>query len=124
MTAVHHDNDIDTLRLFFTSVYLANIFLHKSKNAKFCPFMQGNEELSMKIREDVGGSLTVFRRKAVVSEIFVQKSKHICKSIYGIDASQLYRYSIIQLSYNFDSEMSRSGTQQFWTPRFQNIVEC
>ena len=50
-----------------------------------------------KIREDVvGGPSIVFTRKAVVDEIFIRKSTNICKSIVGLDASQLYPYSMCQ----------------------------
>ena len=40
----------------------------------------------------VGGASIVFTRKAVVDETFIRKS-NLCKSIVGIDASQLYPYS-------------------------------
>ena len=42
-----------------------------------------------KIREDMtGGPTIVFTRKAVANETFVQRTKHLCKSIVGIDTSQ------------------------------------
>ena len=50
-----------------------------------------------KFREDVvGGPSIVFTRKAVVDETFIRKSTNLCKSIVGIDASQLYPYSMCQ----------------------------
>ena len=50
-----------------------------------------------KNREDVvGGSSIVFTRKAVVYETFIRKSRNICKSFVGVDASQLYPYSMCQ----------------------------
>ena len=50
-----------------------------------------------KIREGVvGGPSIVFTRKTVVDETFGRKSANICKSIVGIDASQLYPYSMCQ----------------------------
>ena len=38
----------------------------------------------------------VFTRKVVVDETFRRKSTNLCKSIVGIDASQLYPYSMYQ----------------------------
>ena len=49
------------------------------------------------IREDIVGGLSiVFTRKAVVDETFICKSSNLCKSIVGIDAIQLYPYSMCQ----------------------------
>ena len=44
----------------------------------------------------VGGPYIVFTRKAVVDETFIRKSSNLCISILGIDASQLYPYSMCQ----------------------------
>ena len=44
----------------------------------------------------VGRPSIVFTRKAVVDEIFIRDSGKICESIVGIDASQLYPYSMCQ----------------------------
>ena len=44
----------------------------------------------------VGAPSIVFIRKAVVGETFIRNSGNICKSIVGIDASQLYPYSMCQ----------------------------
>ena len=91
MIAFYHDKDIDMLKLGCTLPNLANICLHKSTDAKFYPFTEGDKELLEKIREDVvGGPSIVFTRKAVVDESFIQKSTNLCKSIVRIDASQLY----------------------------------
>ena len=79
------------LKLGFTLPNLANIFLHKSIDSKFYPFTESEKDLPEKIREDmVGGPSFVFTRKAVVDETFIRKSSNLCKSIVGIDASQLY----------------------------------
>ena len=91
MIAFYHDKDIDMLKLGCTLPNLANICLHKSTDAKFYPFTEGDKDLLEKIREDVvGGPSIVFTRKAVVDETFIRKSTNICKSIVGIDISQLY----------------------------------
>ena len=72
---------------------LANICLHKSTDAKFYPFTEEDKDLLENIQEDVvGGPSVIFTRKAVVDEISIPKSTTICKSIVGIDASQLYPY--------------------------------
>ena len=93
----YHDKDIDMLKLGCTLPTLANICLHKSTDAKFYPFTEGDKDLLEKIREIVvGGPSIVFTRKAVVDETFIRKSANICKSIVGIDASQLYPYSMCQ----------------------------
>ena len=69
---------------------LANICLHKSTDSKFYPFTESDKNLLEKILEDmVGGPSIVFNRKAVVDETFIRKSSNLCKSIVGIDASQV-----------------------------------
>ena len=115
MIAFYHDKDIGMLKLGCTLPTLAHICLHKSTDAKFYPFTEGDEDLLGKIREDVvGGVIIVFTRKAVVDETFIGKSTNLCKSIVGIDASQLNPYSMCQpmptgiyTRWDFDSETSR-----------------
>ena len=86
------------LKLGCTLPNLANICLHKSNGAKFFPFTETDQDLLQKIREDmVGGPSIVFTRKAVVDETFIRNSGIVCKSSVGIDASQLYPYSMCQL---------------------------
>ena len=83
-----------------------------------------------KIREDVvGGPAIVFTSKAVVDETFIRKSANICKSIVGIDANQLYPYSMCQpmprglyTRWDFDSETSRFTPRQNKTRSFENMV--
>ena len=97
LIAFYHDKKIDMLKLGCTSPNLANIWLRKSTDAKFYPIRDGHKELLEKIREDaVGSPSTAFTRKAVVDETFIRKSANICKSTVGIDASQLYPYSMCQ----------------------------
>ena len=43
--AFYHDKDIDMLKLACTSPNLANICLHKSTDAKFYPFREGEKDL-------------------------------------------------------------------------------
>ena len=89
MIAFYHDKEIAMLKVGCTLPNLANICLHKSTDAKFYPFTEGDKDLLEKIREDVvDGPCIVFTRKAVVDETFIRKSANVCKSIVGIDASQ------------------------------------
>ena len=97
MIGFYHNKGIDVLKLGCTLPILANICLHKLTDSKFYPFTESDEDLLEKIREDmVGGPSIFFTRKAVVDETFIRKSSNLCKSIVGIDASQLYPYSICQ----------------------------
>ena len=115
MIAFYHDKNIDMLRLGCTLLNLANICLHESTDANFYPFTDGDKDIVEKFREDVvGGPSIVFTHKAVVDETFIRKSTNICKSIVGIDASQLYPYSMCQsmptdlnTRWDIDSETSR-----------------
>ena len=130
MIAFYHDKDIDMLKLCCTLPNLANICLHKSTDAKFYPITEGDKDILEKIREDsVGGPSIVFTRKAVVDETFIRKSTNSCKSIVGIDASQLYPYSMCQpmpiglyTRWDFDSETSRFIPRQNKTRSFQKMV--
>ena len=97
MIEIYNNKRIDMLELGCTLPDLANICLHKSTDSKFYPFTESDKDLLEKIREDmVGGPSIVFTRKAVVDETFIRKSLNLCQSIVGIDASQLYLYSMCQ----------------------------
>ena len=128
MITFHHGKDIDMLNLGCTLPSFANICLHKSTDANFYPFTEGNKYLLKKNREDVvGGPSIVFTREAVVDETFIRKSSNICKSFVGIDASQLYPYSMCQpmptgpsRHWDIVSETSRSTPRQNKTRSFEN----
>ena len=128
--ALYHDKDIDMLKLGCTLPNLANLCLHKSTDAKFYPFTEGDKEVLEKIRKDVvGGPTIVFTRKAVVDETFIRKSANICKSIVGIGASQLYPYSMCQpmptglyTHWDLNSETSKFTPRQHKTRSFENMV--
>ena len=115
MIALYHDKDIDMLKLGCTLSNLANICLHKSTDAKFYPFTEGDKDFLEIIQEDaVGGPSIGFTRQTVVHETLIRKSANICKSFVGIVASQLYPYSMCQpmptgfyKRWDFDSETSR-----------------
>ena len=118
------------LKLGCTLPNLANICLHKSTDAKFYPITEGDKDFFETLREDVvGGPSIAFTRKAVVDETFIRKSANICKSIVGIDASQLYPYSMCQpmptglyARWDLDSETSRFTPRQNKTRSFENKV--
>ena len=90
MIEFYRNKEIDMLKLGCTLPTLANICLHKSTDSIIHPFTESDKDLLEKIREDmVGGPSIVSTRKAVVDETSICKSSNLCKSIVGIDASQL-----------------------------------
>ena len=130
MLAFYHQKGIDMLKLGCTLPNLANICLHKSTRAKFYPFTETDKDLLQKIREDmVDGPSIGFTRKAVVDETFIRNSENICKSIVGIDASQLYPYSMCQpmptglyTRWEYDTESNRFKPQQNKSRNFENML--
>ena len=77
----------------------------------------------------VDGPAIVFTRKAVVDEIFIRKSSNLCKAIVGIDASQLYPYSMCQPMptglytwWEYGSETKRFTDCQKKSRSFENMV--
>ena len=130
MISFNYDKNIDMLKPGCTLPNLVNICLHESTDAKFYPFTEADKDLSEKVREDVvGGPSIVFTRKAVVDETLIRNSADICKSIVGIDASQLYPYSVCQpvpaglcTRWDFDWELSRFTPRQNKTRSFENVV--
>ena len=97
MIEFYHQKGIDMLKLGCTLPNLANTCLHKSTGLKGYPFTESDKDLLEKIRQDKVGCLSiVFTRKVVVDETYIRKSANSCKSIVGIDASQLYPYSMCQ----------------------------
>ena len=126
----HHENVRDMLKLGCTLPNLANICLHKSTDAKFYPFTEGDKEFWEKIQEDVVvGPFIVSTREAVVEKTFSPKSANVFKSIVGIDARQLYPYSMCQpittglyTRWDLDSETVRSTPRQNKTRSFENMA--
>ena len=132
MIAFYHDKNIEMLTLGCTSPNLANICLHKSTDAKVYSFTEGDKDFLEKIRKDVvSGPSIVFTRRAVVDETFIRKSANICKSIVGIDASQLYPYSMCQpmptgphTRWDLDSETGSFTPRQNKPRSFENMVRA
>ena len=131
MIAFYHNEGTDMLKHRCTLPDLANICLHKSTDSKFYPFTESDKDLLQKIQEVmVGGPSIVYTRKTVVDETFIRKSKNLCKSIVGIDASQLYSYSMCQpmptglyTRGEYDSETKRFAARQN-KPRSLRIRFC
>ena len=85
------------LKLGFTLLNLANICLHISTDSISYPFTASDKDLLKKTREYmVGGPSIVFTLKALVEETFIRKLTSLWKSIVGIDASQLFLFSMCQ----------------------------
>jgi hypothetical protein len=130
MMQFYHNKGIDMLKLGCTLPNLANICLHKSTNHKFYPYCESDKDLHKKIRADMtGGPSIVFTRKAVVDETHIRNSKNVCKAIVGIDASQLYPYSMCQpmptglyTRWEYDSEMDKFKARQNKSRSFENQV--
>ena len=118
------------LKLGCTLPNMANFCLHKATDLKLYSFTDSDKDLLEKIREDIfGGPSIVFTRKAVVDETLIRKSSNLCKSIVGIDASQLYPYSMCQpmptrlyTRWEYDSEIKRFTARQNKSRSFENMV--
>ena len=130
MIEFYNNKRIGLLKLGCTLPNLANIRLHKSTDSKFYPFLESDIDLFDKIREDmIGGPSIVFTPKTVVDETFKRKSTSLCKSIVGIDASQLYPYSMCQpmpiglyTRWEYDSETKRLTACQNESRSFEDMV--
>ena len=130
MIEFYENKGIGVLKLGCTLPNLAKSCLHKSTDSNFYPFTESDKDLLEKIREDmVGGPSIVFTRKAVVVETFIRKSTNLCKSIVGIDASQLYPYSMCQpmltglyTRWEYYSETKRLTARQNKSRYFENLV--
>ena len=128
--AFYHKKGIDMLKLGFTLPKVVNIWLHKSTSAKSYPFTETDKDLLQKIRADmVGGLSVVYTLKAVVDETFIRNSGNLCKSIVGIDTSQLHIYSMCQAMptglytrWEYDTESNRFKAQQNKSRNFEKMV--
>ena len=93
-------------------------------------FTEADKDLLQKIRDDMtGGPSIVFTRKAVVGETYIRDSANVCKTIVGIDASQLYPYSMCQpmpsglyTRWEFDQDLQRFKPRQNKSRKFENTV--
>ena len=94
--AFYHDKDIGLLKLGCTSPNLTHNCLHKSTDADFYQFTEGDKDLKQIFRDVVGGSSVVFTRQACIDETFIWNSTNMSERIVGIDANELYSYSMSQ----------------------------
>ena len=83
----YHDKDFDMLKPGCTSENLTKIFLHNSTDNRFYPVTEREKPIWENREDVVGGLLIVFKRKAVVDEIFIRKSTYICTPVVGLDVS-------------------------------------
>ena len=127
--AFYHYKDIHKLKLGCTLPSLANIYLHKSTDAKFYPLTPGKKGLLEEIWDVVDCPFIVFTRKVLVEELFIRMSTSLCKSFVGIDAGQLYPYSMCQpmptglyTRWDLDSETSIFTPRQSRTRSLENMV--
>ena len=125
-----HKKGIDKLKFGCSLPHLANICLHKSASAKFYPVTENDRDLLENIREDmVGGPSIVFTQKPVVDKTFIRNSTNLCKRTVGIDASQLYPFSMFQAiatglytRRELDSKYEKFKLRQNETRSFENMV--
>ena len=97
MVAYYHSKNIDMLKLGLTLPNLANNILHSSTDAKFFPFAKADSWYDSFIRQKLTGSPSIiFTRYAKATETRIRDSQNICNAVVGIDASQLYPYSMMK----------------------------
>ena len=130
MMKFYHDQKIDMFKFGCTLPILANICLHKSMDRKFYLFIEADKDSHEKTRREMAGCPSiVFTRKAVVDKTFIRRSNNICKAIVGIDASQLYPFSMCQAMptglytrWEFDSDLQKFKARQNKIRNFGNMV--
>ena len=126
----YHNKGTDMQKLGCSLPNLANVCLHSSTSAKFYPFTERDKDFHSQVRENmVGGQSIVITRKVVVDETQIRKSTIFRKSIVGIDANQLYAYSVCQhmptglyTRLKFDADLQKFKPCQNKSRSFENIV--
>ena len=95
MIQFYHSKQIDMLKRGYTLPNLADRILHSLTDAAFFPVCEQDKEYDNYIRNWLtGGPSIIFTRYAKVGETKIRASENACKSIVGIDASQLYSFSM------------------------------
>ena len=90
ITRIYLNKGYGLLKPGCTLQSLAKLCLPSSMTAEFYPLPEGDKELLEKMRENMmGGPSIVFIGKTVVSETQIRSPPNVCKSIEGIDASEL-----------------------------------
>ena len=130
LLAFYHKKRNDIVNIGCTLSNLANSCLHKSTGAVFIHSLNPKKTCCKKIREDmVGGPSIVSSRTDVVNETFIRNSGNFCKSIVGIDASQLCPYSLCQprptslyTRWEYDTKSFRFKPQENKSRNFENML--
>ena len=92
----YHQKWIDMLKIGFI-LPTANRILHLSTSLKFFPFNQEDKSFEDYVREWLtGGPSIIFSSFAKVGGSRTKESSKMCKTIVGIDASQLYSFSMMK----------------------------
>ena len=132
MIQFYHSKQIDMLKLGCTLPNLANRFLHSSTDAAFFPFCEQDKEYDNYIRNWLtGGPSIIFTRYAKVGETKIRESENVCKSIVGIDASQLYPFSMtremptgLYTKWEFNDDTAKFHPKRNWRSLFeQQVIE-
>ena len=130
MIQFYHSKQIDMLKLGYTLPNLANRFLHSSTDAAFFPFCEQDKEYDNYIRNWLtGGPSIIFTRYAKVGETKIRESENVCKSIVGIDASQLYPFSMtkemptgLYTKWEFNVDTAKFHPKRNWRSFFEQQV--
>ena len=76
-----------------------------------------------------GGPSIVFTRKAVGDETFTRNLSNVCKSIVGIDACQLYPFSLCQdmqtglyMRWDYDTDMQKFKSRHNRSRKFEKVM--
>ena len=97
MVDFYHNKGIGMLKIRCTLSNLENLCLDKSTTATFYPSIESNGDLLEILQEVIVGGLPFeLKSRAVVDEILIWESTNWCKTLVGIDASQLYSFSMCQ----------------------------
>ena len=95
MNKFYHEREIYMLKLGFTLPNLANIYPHSSTTA-FTHSLETIKIFWRKLGPIWRGRSIVFTREAIAGETKIRFTVNLCKTVIGIDASQLYQFSMCQ----------------------------
>ena len=130
MISFYHSRQVDMLKLGYTLPNLANRFLHSSTDAAFFPFCDKDKDYDNYIRKWLTeGPSIIFTRYAKVQETKIRESENVCKSIVGIDASQLYPFSMTKemptgpyTKWEYSEETGKFHPNRNWRSYFEQQV--
>ena len=130
MISFYHSKQVDMLKLGYTLPNLANRFLHSSTDAAFFLFCEKDKDYDDYIRKWLtGGPSILFTRCAKVGETEIRESENVCKSIVGIDASQLYPFSMTKemptgpyTKWEYNAETEKFHPNMNWRNYFEQQV--